>query len=261
VPDNLTNQTLPLVMSAILGDIATLTETPDDHDALGLAFYFFAAKHSEYKNDSLDYLGDVDQMWVQEKLHSGPLSPYLDRDIGALGLFLFTLKKFCPYSEPVSEFGSLVAKFTDDYDGLFRNFFTSALAALGLSVACPISEALPKLEEFLKREMAQHSKETFNDAKNLAVAYLLARERSDSESVALLVHESQRKLRHGNIPRSERVFPNFVLLSEIRKLGREDQAFVKQQCEESLDFVRTYSVEAIYPSELVYQYSTDASAL
>lgn len=223
-------------------------------------FTFFAAKYAEYKNEALDYLADVANLWVEEKLKEGTLSPYVDRDVGALSLFLFTLKRYCSYSASVPEFDRLISKHTDENNGLFGNFFTSALAALGLCGACPTSAACPKLQQFVGREIAQHPKETFNDAKNLAVAYLVSKERGDSGSISLLVQESRRKLGNLALPRSERLFPGFVLLCEINQLGREERLLVKHSCQESMDFVRTYSVEATYPSELLSQYSSDASA-
>jgi hypothetical protein len=259
VSSAVTNQTLPVVVSAIAGDISTLTNTPDDHDPLGLAFYFFAARYSDYKNENLDYLHDVAKLWVQEKLNGDALSPYLDRDIGALALFLFTLKRYCLCSEPSSQFAEIISKHAQEDTGLFRNFFVSAISALGLMAACPTSDALLKLEAFLKREIAQRPRETFNDAKNLAIAYLMAKEWKDSELTSFLIQESQRKLKGGDLPRSDRIFPNFVLVSEVARLPREDQAFVKRSCEESLDFVKTYSLEVSYPPELVDQYSTDVS--
>src|SRR5438477_219157 len=98
---------IDVITTAIRRDLATVTSVSvgdysvadfDKHDPLGIAFYVYALLRTGYTNIEVELFPKTARYWVEEKTSKRDFSPYLDRDLGALGLFTYALCKFrdCP---------------------------------------------------------------------------------------------------------------------------------------------------------------------
>lgn len=246
-----------VIVTAISEDVLMMRDF-DDHDPLGIAFYVYGLLEAGYTNLVLDSLPKAAQFWVEEKVASGEISPYTDRDLAAIGLIIFALCRYrtCP---KISEerFILLVEPHFDDNRGLFDSFLTTVLVSLGLKELLPQSSLYDRFAAYINGQIRNHADTVFNDPKNLVVAHLWAKDTQATDILQTLRHEcTERASREDCLPR-ERVYLSYVLLEEARRMPRPERSRVKHWIEESLRFIQTYSLESGFAPDIVEQYSYD----
>src|SRR4051812_11414519 len=85
-------------------------EAFDETDPLGFAFYTLYFLRTGVMTRANEKLPASARQWAEEKLASRALSPYKDRDLGALGLLVYS---FAEYGVPLHDeegLATLVAK-------------------------------------------------------------------------------------------------------------------------------------------------------
>ena len=232
----------------------------EDYDPLGIAFYVYAILRTGYKNLTTDSFPDLARFWIEEKVKSGDILPYVDRDLAAISLTAFSLHKFqasCPSIR--EEFLALATQYFDGNRGFFNSFFHSAIVSLGVSVLAPTSTLNQPLQAFLKRQILDHSNVVFNDSKNFLACHLWAREGKSEELINKLITECLDRSRREDCTLRDQVYYTYVLLEEVERVPREFRGEVQKLCESSLDYIRMYSVETGYPSEVLAEYAEDVA--
>jgi hypothetical protein len=124
-------------IAAALNQDASNLVTIDDHDPLGVAFYVHAITQCKFASHETNDLALAARSWVDDKLEGTPLSTYKDRDIAAIGLFLYTFHPHGAQKETDSRFAGIVEPLIDSCGGIFSNFFTSVLVGLALRSTNP----------------------------------------------------------------------------------------------------------------------------
>jgi hypothetical protein len=158
--------------AVVNADIAPL-ETFDETDPLGFAFYSLYFLRTGVVTRANEKLPASARQWAEDKLASGKLSPYRDRDLGALALLVYS---FAEYGIPLhddAQLATLVA--TETYvDGLlFESYFLTSLIALGLSKTadgCPAHFVAA-----IERGTVLESEQLQNDPKALVAGFWCAR--------------------------------------------------------------------------------------
>ncbi|HWS99706.1 MAG TPA: hypothetical protein VN256_05475 [Pyrinomonadaceae bacterium] len=245
------------VASVTVGD-CTLADV-DDHDPLGLAFYTYAILETGYTNQELAFLPDTWRYWVEEKVNYGRVSSYTDRDLAALGLAIFALCQHRTCPEVNGRFGRMVEKFFSPDRGLFDNFLATVLVALGLSKLPAEDDLYRQFVRCIDAQLKNHADAIFNDAKNLVVAYMWAKH-TQAEDLRPKLRQACLQKASGDdcLPR-DLVYVTYILFEEIEKLSRDERALVRTWVKDSLRFIRTYSVEAGFPSEVLEEFGGDVA--
>lgn len=246
-----------VIVNAISEDLRMVGDF-DDHDPLGIAFYVYGLLKTGYTNLVLDSFPDAARFWVEEKVSSGVVSSYMDRDLAAIGLITFALCKYGTRPN-ISEkkFISLVEPHFENNRGLFDSFLTTVLVGLGLRALISQSNLYGRFAAYINAQIRDHANTVFNDPKNLVVAHLWAKETQATDILQILRQEcTARASREDCLPR-ERVYLSYVLLEEANRVPRSERSKVKRWIEESLRFVQTYSMESGFAPDIVEQYSYD----
>lgn len=245
------------VASVTVGD-CTLADV-DDHDPLGLAFYTYAILETGYTNQELAFLPDTWRYWVEEKVTYGSVSAHTDRDLAAIGLAIFALCQHRTCPDVNGRFGTVVEKFFSPDRGLFDNFLATVLVALGLSKLPAETDLYRQFARCIDAQLKDHADATFNDTKNLVVAYMWAKHTQAEDLLPRLRQACLQKASGDDCLPRDLVYVTYILFEEIEKLSREERVQVRRWVEESLRFIRTYSVEAGFPPEVLEEFGGDVA--
>lgn len=246
------------VIVDVISQDVQMMEDFDEHDPLGIAFYVYGLLKTGYTSFALGSLPDAARFWVEEKVTSGVISPYTDRDLAAIGLITFALCR-CGTCPGISEekFISLVEPHFDSNRGLFDSFLATVLVGLGLKEVVPRSSLYDRFAACTNAQIRDHANTVFNDPKNLVVAHIWAVETQATDVLQTLRHEcTMRASRKDCLPR-EQVYLSYVLLEEASRMPRSERSKVKRWIEESLRFIQTYSMESGFARDIVEEYSYD----
>jgi len=243
------------VASVTVGD-CTLADV-DDHDPLGLAFYTYAILETGYTNQELAFLPDTWRHWVEEKVTVGSVSSYTDRDLAAIGLAVFALCQHRTCPDVNGRFAPLVEKYFSPDRGLFDNFLATVLVALGLSKLPAESDLYRQFAKCIDTQLKDHAGAIFNDPKNLIAAYMWAKHTQAEDLVPKLRQACLDKASGDETLPRDLVYITYVLFEEIEKLPRAQRAQVRQWVEDSLRFIRTYSLEAGFPPGVLEEFGGD----
>jgi hypothetical protein len=246
-----------VIVNAISEDLR-MVEDFDYHDPLGIAFYVYGLLKTGYTNLVLDSFPHAARFWVEEKVSAGVLSPYMDRDLAAIGLITFALCKYrtCPKMSG-EKLISLIEPHFDDNRGLFSSFLTTVLVGLGLKALIPQPGLYDRFADYINDQIKNHTNTIFNDPKTLVVAHLWATETQARGILQIVRHECMVRASSRDCLPRERVYLSYVLLEEANCMPRPERSKVKQWIEESLRFVQIYSIESGFASAIVEQYSYD----
>jgi hypothetical protein len=97
-----------VIIDAISSDLSTIDDFTfsgitlkdfETHDCLGSTFYFYAYLKSGYSSLRFHLPPATIQAWVEERLRTGNIAPYIDKELAAIGLGVYALCKFhrgCP---------------------------------------------------------------------------------------------------------------------------------------------------------------------
>jgi hypothetical protein len=127
----------------------------DEHDPLGLAFYTFVLLRTRTITRATEKLPAAARQWAEAKLLSGDLSPYRDRDLGAVGLLFYAFAEYDIPLQGESRLGQLAMEHSTRHGLLFDSFFLTSLIALGLSRTrngCP-PELAKSIEECVSLDL------------------------------------------------------------------------------------------------------------
>jgi hypothetical protein len=229
----------------------------DDHDPLGLAFYIYALLETGYSNQELASFIDSWHYWVEEKVDEGSVSPYTDRDLAAIGLSIFALCKHRTCPDVNGKITPLTDKYFSDSRGLFNNFLATVLVGLGLGKLPAETPLYNKFAAYINSELKDHAEVIFNDAKNVIVAYIWAKE-TQAESFLHKIRQAclNGAAREDLLPR-DLVYFTHVLFEEIENLTHKQKLKVKEYVEESLRFIQTYSIEAGFSRDILEEFRDD----
>ena len=256
-----------VIIDAISSDLATIDDFTfsgitlkdfETHDCLGSTFYFYAYLKSGYTSLRFHLPPATILAWIQERLRTGNITPYIDKELAAIGLGIYALCKFhkdCPNVR--EEFASLVEPHFDSNRGLYGNFLASVLVYLGLKVIGSDATVLDGLEQYVRDQLKHHANVVFNDPKNLVVAHMWAKEVAADEVLKALLNESLERLVREETLDRDRVYYSYVLFEEIRSIPRRDRHLVKQSIENSLAYLYDYSIESVFSPAIVDAYSYD----
>lgn len=257
-----------LLIEVIADDLATVEDNSlagvsfarlEDHDPLGIAFYVYAMQRTGYTHIALNTLPEIAKFWVEDKVSSGDLFPYIDRELSAISLTTFTLCKFKKSCPKVSGYPLLALQYFDDNKGLFNNFFTTAMVGLGLQALEPAADLNQRLNTYLTKQFRDHSNVILNDSKNFLAAHLWAREYGCDEVISKLVNESLERSRQTDCTPRDLVYYTYVLMEEVEKIPRDDREEVRKFTEASLLFLKDYSHEVAFPSDVLEEFTDDIS--
>lgn len=258
-----------VIVEAITNDLSTIDDFTlsgitatnfDGHDSLGSAFYLYAYLKSGYVNLQFNLPPPTMLLWIQDKVHRGDISPYIDKEAAAIGLGIYALCKYhkgCP--DVKEEFASLIEPHFDSNRGLYGNFLASVLVALGLRAVASDASVLEGLETYINFQLRNNSNTVFNDPKNLVIGHMWAKETQADDILRTIVNEAlDRSSREETFSR-DRVYYSYVLFEEIRATPRKERYKVKKWIEESLNFLYSYSVESVFSPDIVEAYSHDVA--
>ncbi|HEX7315886.1 MAG TPA: hypothetical protein VF297_18360 [Pyrinomonadaceae bacterium] len=243
------------VASVTVGD-CTLADV-DDHDPLGLAFYTYAILETGYTNQELAFLPDTWRHWVEEKVSCGNVSSYTDRDLAAIGLAIFALCEHRTCPDVNGRFAPLVEKYFSPDRGLFDNFLATVLVALGLSKLPAESDLYRQFARCIDAQLKDHAAAIFNDTKNIVAAYMWAKHTQTEDLLPKLRQVCLDKASGDETLPRDLVYVTYVLFEEVEKLARDQRAQVRQWVADSLRFIRTYSLEAGFPPEVLEEFGGD----
>jgi hypothetical protein len=164
--------------AVVNADIMPLGEFGDS-DPLGFAFYTLVLLRTNIVTRPNEKLPAAARQWAEAKLTTGRLSPYRDRDLGALGLLVYA---FSEYGIHLAEEDRLAEFALNESAGkglLFESFFLTSLIALGLtktSGGCP-----PQFVSAIAEAIDSETERLRNDPKALLAGFWFTRaiERSD----------------------------------------------------------------------------------
>jgi hypothetical protein len=171
---------------------------PIDQDPLGAAFYSLLMARYGYSDPYLDSLADGLRYWAEEKISGGHFSPYLDRDITALCLALYSFKKGSDRSlspDSASRLNEILGRHFRESDGFFADIFETALIGTSLRALLPASELTRKCCRFLKDRFHQKRDVIFNDGKTAYAYFLFGCETQDSRLVRDVAMSAFEKIR------------------------------------------------------------------
>lgn len=256
-----------VIVEAIATDLATIDDLTisgvtatnfDGHDSLGSAFYLYAYLKSGYSNLELSLPPQTMLMWVQDKVRHGDIGPYIDKELAAIGLGIFALCRYhkgCP--DVRTQFTSLVEPHFDNNQGLYGNFLSSVLVALGLRAVDSEAQVLKKLESYIDHQLLHNENIVFNDPKNIVAAHIWAREIDSVELLRTIVNEAMERAARDDTLARDRVYYSYVLFEEIKAIPRKDRKKVGEWVLASLDYLYSYSVESVFSPDVVEEYSQD----
>jgi hypothetical protein len=232
--------------------------TLDDHDPLGVAFYVYALLRTNLIGLENYAYPDTVRMWAEERVSEEQLSAYHDRDLGALGLIAYSFCKYKKCPDIDARFASLAKSYFHDNRGLFDSFLTNVLVALALKTLNIDPDLYEKLARYINTQLRDRPTVIFNDAKNLVIAHLWAKE-TGSESVLRSIRNEclERATQEYILPRDQ-VYTAYVLLEEIKQLPRSERPKIKTCIEDSLRFIQNTSIDSSFGSDILEQYSYDA---
>jgi hypothetical protein len=257
-----------VIVDAIRQDFSTVTSmtfaghtvaTLDDHDPLGVAFYVYALLRTNLLDLENYAYPDTIRMWAEERVSEEQLSAYHDRDLGALGLIAYSFCKYrkCPNID--ARFASLAKGYFHDNKGLFDSFLTNVLVALALKTLNVDPDLYEKLATYINTQLRDRPKVIFNDAKNLVIAHLWAKETGSESVLRSLRNECLEWAAQENPLPRDQVYAAYVLLEEIKQLPRSERPKIKKCIEDSLRFIQNTSIDSSFGSDIIEQYSYDAA--
>jgi hypothetical protein len=226
----------------------------DSHDPLGMAFYVYGMLRTGYTNLVVASLPDAARSWVEERFSNGLLTPYIDRDLAAIGLITFAHCKYrrkCP--ENSERLAALAESYFKENSGVCESFFTSVLIALGLATAAPETNLYGRVANYVNSQIREHEDAVFNDPKNFVVAHLWAEQTQAEDLLKNLLDKCLKVAARDETPERDKVYLSYVLLEESERLPRSERPKVKAWIEESLNFIRTYSLESSSPANIAEQ--------
>jgi hypothetical protein len=159
-------------------DIAPLGNF-DEGDPLGFAFYTLVLLRTRVVTRASEKLPDAARQWAEAKLVTGKLSPYRDRELGALGLLVYAFSEHGVPLENEDGLGKLALHESSGQGLLFDSFFLTSLIALGLAKTadgCP-----PQFVTPIEDAVASDLERLRNDPKALLAGFWFTRaiERTD----------------------------------------------------------------------------------
>jgi hypothetical protein len=245
-------------IAAALNQDASNLVTIDDHDPLGVAFYVHAITQCKFASHETNDLALAARSWVDDKLEGTPLSTYKDRDIAAIGLFLYTFHPHGAQKETDSRFAGIVEPLIDSCGGIFSNFFTSVLVGLALRSTNPEHVTTKHVVDFVNNELTRNWASIVNDPKNLVIAYWWARETQQQAVVDRLIVNAKQIAAEIQPAMDSIVYASYVLLEEAERMTRKERSMIRDAVEAALRAISSYTTEALAPS-LADFYGKDAS--
>ncbi len=224
--------------AVVNADIVPL-ETFDEDDPLGFAFYTLVLLRTRLVTRASEKLPTAARLWAEAKLATAELSPYKDRDLGAIGLLVYA---FSEYDIPLANkdrLGALVQQESSGRGLLFDSFFLTSLIALGLAQTadgCP-PQFVTAIEEAISSEIDRLS----NDPKALLAGFWFTRAIGRNDLSDRLFRVADEILSSGRNHLDARVCSAAILLEELEKINMQRRlkvaAFAK-------DCIRSVGIEA-----------------
>jgi hypothetical protein len=244
-------ETQDLIVSAISQDFNNIDISIAGHqsfvfekeDPLGMAFYIFAISETGYASQEFTYKPEHWKYWVESRLDNDIPTPYLDTEVAALGLIIYSLCRQEIIPQNSSNFIRLVDEHFSASNGIYKNYIASVLAGLGISRLDANEPLLTKITDYIKKQIAERKKNIFNDSKNLVVTYLWSKEVGDDQIRNSVRQEVFTRFKGGNYLNRDIVYLAYVLIEEIKEFSRDERREIKKLVNESLKFIRNYTLE------------------
>jgi hypothetical protein len=114
-----------------------------------------------------------------------------------------------------------------------------------------------RFSSYLYGQIQDHAHTIYNDAKNLVVAYLWAKEIESESLLAGVRHECLERLNQEDPLFRDRIYITYVLLEELENLPKLQWGSIKKNVLGSLDFIQTYSTGSVATIEQKNEYADD----
>lgn len=236
-------------------------------DPLGMAFYIFALLETDYISQEFTSKPEDWKYWLETRLENEIPTPYVDTELSALGLIVYALSRKEELPENISSFLTLVDEHFSETSGIYKNYLASVLVGLGVSRLTNNEKTLEKIENYIRNQLENSKKNIFNDPKNLVVTYLWSKETSNkqlSKSIRLEVFDRFEK---ENYLDRDILYLAYILFEEIGTFNRKERREIKRFIEESLRFIRDYTLEnkshnsaaimSEYGKDIAFEYNED----
>jgi hypothetical protein len=158
--------------AVVNADIVPLGEF-DSSDPLGFAFYTLGLLRTNIVTRRNEKLLAAARQWAKTTLTTGKLSPYRDRDLGALGLLIYAFSEHGAALTEQDRFADLVRNESAGAALLFDSFFLTSLISLGLArtaVGCP-----PQFVDAIEEAVVSDMEGLRNDPKALLAGFWFTR--------------------------------------------------------------------------------------
>lgn len=244
-------ETQELIVSAISQDFNNIDVSIAGHnsfnfeseDPLGMAFYIFAILETDYTSQEFTYKPEYWKYWMESRLDSDIPTPYVDTEIAAMGLILYSLARKQVFPVNSIKFIRLVDEHFSESSGIYKNYITSVLAGLGISRLNNNESLLVKITGYIKKQLDERKKSIFNDSKNIVVTYLWSKEIKDDQMRSSARQEAFERFKSKSYLDRDMVYLAYLLLEEIKEFSREERREIKIFVIESLRFIRNYTLE------------------
>ena len=220
-------------------------------DPLGMAFYQFAISETNYKSQEISSNPEFWKSWLETRLNEEFPTPYIDTEISAMGLILYSLSRKGIYPSNADKFIELANKHFTSKDGLFGNYLATVLVGLGISRLENNAEELSKFEKYIDSQINNYKKNIFNDPKNLVITYLWGKEIENPKMREDVRLEAFRKYSEEQYLSRDIVYLAYILIEEITFFSRSERNGIKTFIEDSLNFIVDYTLEGKLQSNAI----------
>lgn len=224
--------------AVVNADIVPLGEF-DDSDPLGFAFYTLVLLRTNIITRPNEKLPAVARQWAEAKLTTEKLSPYRDRDLGALGLLVYAFSEYGTPLAAENRLGGLALAESTGNELLFDSFFLTSLIALGLaktSNGCP-----PQFVAAIEEAVGSEIERLRNDPKALLAGFWLTRTIERSDLSDRLFREASEIFLTGVEHLDSRLCSAAILAEKLEDLPMKERLKVAEFAQ---DCIKSIGVEA-----------------
>lgn len=231
----------------------------EEQDPLGLAFYTYAMLKTGYVNQEIGSLTVTWKLWVDEKLRQDQYGSYIDTELASLGLILYALAPQEQLPDNYNSFIHLVERHFSDTKGIYKNFLATVMVGLGVSQIAREGDLFSRIQRYLDEQLRNCWGRVFNDTKNYVTVYWWSREVNADDVLEKLRNECLQRLHNQDYLVRDIVYISYVLFEEVSAFPRYERPKIKDIVEQSLRFIRDYTIESDLSSELINEYGQDVA--
>jgi hypothetical protein len=235
---------------------------PIDQDPLGAAFYSLLSTRYSYSDIFIASLRDGLKSWVLEKLSTGNFSPYVDRDITALCLAVYSFDvagESILDSASNSRLAELITPHYKETIGFFSDLFDTAIIATCLQRNHPHREITRRCVALLRKKFHEAKAVIYNDAKTVYAYFIFASELKDRKLQRQLALESFELIE--TKPQIEdpqgRIYLSLVAIEGFDLMDRTHRARAKNIFLSSFDILRALSSRPAVGQDVASTYGRD----